>query len=130
MPNQEGGVTPSRQSIKFPGPSWMRLCRWLWRVLLFVWGILVVNILVGTIANLNTTTTDKPLSKLFIVHLALTFPTPVFSSLGILILLTLLCWIGSRERDTTIPRPLSEQDRTHTLRRLRLRYEQMLSQSL
>ena len=54
------------------GSWWVSFCRWLRRVLGFVWGTLLVGIVIGTFANLNTTTTDTPLAKLFIVHLALT----------------------------------------------------------
>jgi DNA polymerase III delta prime subunit len=99
-------------------------------VLGFVWGTLIVGIVITTIANLNTTTTDTPIAKLFIVHLALTYPLLVWSSLGILAFLTLLSWLGCRERQAPRVRPLSEHDRTHMLRRLRLRYEQLLRQSL
>jgi hypothetical protein len=108
----------------------VRVCRWLWRVLGFVWGTLIVGIIIGTIANLNTTTTETPLAKLFIVHLALTYPLPVWSSLGLLVLLTLFSWLGSREKQAIPARPLSDQDRVHLLGRLRLRYEQLLAQSL
>jgi NACHT domain len=108
----------------------VRICRWLWRVLGFVWGTLLVGIVIGTIANLNTTAAGTPLSTLFIIHLALTYPLLVWSSLGLLALLTLLSWLGSREKQATRARPLSEQDRIHMLRRLRLRYEQLLRQSL
>jgi hypothetical protein len=47
-----------------------------------------------------------------------------------LLLLTGLFWFGSRQRTTTAQRALTEQDRFYMLRRLRLRYEQMLAQSL
>ena len=76
----------------------VRVCRWLWRVLGFVWGTLTVGIIIATIANLNTTTTDTPIAKLFIVHLVLTYPLLVWSSLGLLVLLTLLSWLGSRDK--------------------------------
>jgi len=108
----------------------VRVWRWLWRALGFVWGTLIVGIVIGTIANLNTTTTSTPLANLFIVHLALTYPLPVWSSLGLLLTLTLLSWLGSRDKQATLVRPLSEQDRSYMLRRLRLRYEQVLAQSL
>ncbi len=108
----------------------VRVCRWLWHVLGLVWGTLIVGIVIGTIANLNTTTTDTPITKLFIVHLALTYPLPVWSSLGLLAFLTLLSWLGSREKQAPRARPLSEHDRAHMLRRLRLSYEQLLRQSL
>jgi hypothetical protein len=59
---------------------WVCSYRWLWRGLHFVWGTLIVGIVIGTIANLNTSTTDTLLSQLFIVHLALIYPLPVWSS--------------------------------------------------
>jgi GTPase SAR1 family protein len=62
--------------------------------------------------------------------LLLAFPIQVVFSLVVLIMLTLLSWIGGREREATEPRTLSEQDRVHMLGRLRLRYEQKLAQSL
>src|SRR5258708_3229022 len=54
----------------------------------------------------------------------------VCPSLGFLAVLTLLSWFGRRGRQVPFPHPLSEQDRVHMLRRLRLRYEQILAQSL
>jgi predicted NACHT family NTPase len=47
-----------------------------------------------------------------------------------LLLLTGLFWFGSHKHNATTQRALSELDRVYMLRRLRLRYEQMLSQSL
>ena len=112
MPEQEQDASSSHEA----GRPWrVQFCRRLWSVLLYVWGTLIVGIVTSTIANLNTSTTDTPLSRLYIIHLVLAFPTPVFSSLGVLILLTLLSWIGGRERDVTMPRALSEQDRTNEL---------------
>lgn len=108
----------------------VKTCRWLLRVLLFVWGTVFVNIFTGTIANLNTTTTDTPLAQLFIIHLLLTYPLVVWPGLGLLLLLTLLSWLGSRDKQATFSLPLSEQDRIHMLRRLRSRYDQLLAQSL
>jgi len=99
-------------------------------VLSFVWGTLIVGIVIGTIANLNTTTTEIPPAKLFIVHLALTYALLFWSSLGLLALLTMLSWLGSREEQALPMRPLSKQDREGMLRRLHRRYEQLLSQSL
>ena len=105
-------------------PHWrVRACRWLLRALLFVWGTLVVNTFTGTIANLNTTTTDTPLAKLYIIRLAQAYPLQVWSSLGLLITLTLLSWLGSRDKQALSAPSLSEQDRIHMLRRLHVRYE-------
>lgn len=127
MPVQEHDTS----SFHADNQSWrVQFCRRLWSILRFVWLVLITDVIGSTIANLNTTTTDTPLSKLNIIHLLLAFPIQVVFSLGVLILLTLLSWIGSHEPDATIPRALSEQKRIHMLRRLRLRYEQMLAQSL
>jgi GTPase SAR1 family protein len=126
-------VSEQEASPKAPSvlPHWrVQACRWLWRGLGFVWGTLIVGIVIGTIANLNTTTTDTPLSRLFIVHLAQAYPLPVESGLGFLAILTLLAWLGSREKQVAVAHPLSEQDRIHMLRRLRMRYEQIRAQSL
>lgn len=108
----------------------VRVCRWLWRALLYLWGTLFVGIVGGTIANINTTTTDTPLTKLFIVHLALTYPLPVWSSVGSLIVFTLIVRLGCRQKQVSPTPPLSAHDRVHMLRRLRVRYEQILAQSL
>jgi hypothetical protein len=121
---------PARQQ-NTTSPSWrIRVCHASLKLLLFVWGTLIVDIAVGTISNLNTTTTDTPLSKLFIIHLLLTYPLPIWLSLSFLVVLTLLSWLGSREKLPVHLHPLSQQNRDHMLRRLRLRYEQMLAQSL
>lgn len=127
MSEQQLAPSPSQQRK----PSWLvSLCRKLLRVLRVFWGFLVFGVGGGTLANLSTTTIDTPPSHLFIVHLALVFPFPVFSSLGFLALLTLLCWIGGLEHTPAVPHVLSERNRTYMLQRLRLRYEQMIAQSL
>lgn len=108
----------------------VRVCRWLWRVLVFFWGTLILGMVISIISDLGTTTTDTSLSKLRIIHLLLTYPVPIGSGLGLLAALTLLSWLGSREKQSTPARPLSEHDRTHMLRHLHVWYEQVLAQSL
>ena len=130
MPEQETVSQPSSSVSTQPIGLWMTLCRWLWRKLLYVWGTLIVGILISTFANFNTTTTDTPITKLYIVYLAQTFPFPVFSIFGVLVFLTLLSWIGSRERSPMPSRFLSQQTRTHMLGRLLVRYNQMHTQLL
>lgn len=129
MPGQEHDASSTYEV----GQPWrVRFCRQLWGVLLYVWGTIIVGIAVGTISNLNITTTDTPLTKLFIVHLALTYPIPIYSGFGILFMLTLLSWLGSRDKQARLglAPPLSEQDRVHMLRRLHVRYDQQLTQSM
>lgn len=109
MPEQLQDV--SKESL----PWWVKFCRWLKARLLSIWGTIIGGILVSTLANLFTTTTDTPLSKLYLVHLVLTFPIPVSTSFGVLVLLTLLSLPGSRERNAaTLTR---DQDRVKRLQR-------------
>lgn len=111
-------------------PWQVRLCRILLGGLQWIWGTLVAGIIIGTIANLNTTITDTSLSKLYIAQIVLTYPLPTAVVLGALILLTLLMWMGSRINKFPTSRTPSERNRTHMLHRLRTYYEQMLDQSL
>jgi hypothetical protein len=74
MPEHETPAASSSTESAVAPSRWVRLCRQLWRGLLFVWGTLVVGIVVATIANLNTTPTDTPLSKLYLIHVAITSP--------------------------------------------------------
>ena len=128
MPGQEHDASSSTYEVSQP---WrVQFYGQLWRVLLYVWGTIFIDIALGTISNLNITTTDTPLTKLLIVHLALTYPIPIYSSLSILLMLTLLSWLGSRDKQARLARPLSEQDRAHMLRRLHVRYDQQPTQSM
>jgi len=126
-------VSEQEASLRTPSvplPWRVQVCRWLFRVLSFVWGTLIAGMIAGTVANFNTTTTDTSLAKLYIIHLAQTYPLPVWSSLSFLAVLALLSWLGSREKQAIPARSLFEQDRSHMLRRLHMRYEQVLTQSL
>jgi hypothetical protein len=77
----EHEASPSVPSTPF---HWrVRTCGWLWRGLHWAWGTLIVDMVVGTVANFNTTTTDTPLAKLYIVHLRRPTPSrcgPVWAS--------------------------------------------------
>ncbi len=128
---QQNTTSPSRR---------VRMCRASLTVLGFVWTTLIVGIGGSTIANLNTTTIGKTgetgtsltdvLSKLFFVQLIYSFSFPIFFSLGFLVLLTLLSWLGSHEKLSELLRFPSLLNRTHMLGRLHLRYEELLAQPL
>ena len=130
MPEHETSATSSSTGSAVTPSRWVRPCRQLWHGLLFVWSTLVVDIVVGTIANLNTTTTDTPLSKLYLIHVAITYPLPTTASIGTLVLLTILSWIGSQERPAMTPLSPSQQNRLHLLHRLRFTYDKMMTDSL
>jgi len=72
MPELETPDATSSTEAAVAPSWWVQLCLWLWLWLLFVWGTLVVGFVVATIANLNTTTTDTPLSKLYLIHVVIT----------------------------------------------------------
>src|SRR6266699_2998338 len=113
-------------------PWWVRTCRAGWKVVRFFWAIFILTLVLPKAVEVLFS--DKPLRSLpnlwpileAIVHY------PVWTTLTFLglLLLTGLFWFGSRESTTTTQGTLSEQNRTHMQRRLRLRYEQMLAQSL
>src|SRR5947209_2774302 len=113
-------------------PWWGRVSRAGWKVVRFFWAIFFLTLVLPKAVEVLFS--DKPLRSLpnlwpileAIVH------HPIWTTLTFLglLLLTGLFWFGSRERTITPQRVLSEHDRLHMLRRLRLRYEQMLAQSL
>src|SRR6266566_2537829 len=113
-------------------PWWVHTCRAGWKVVRFFWAIFILTLVLPKAVDVLFS--DKPLRSLpnlwpileAIVH------HPVWTLLTFLglLLLTGLFWFGSRERATTTRGTLSEHDRIYMLQRLRLRYEQMLAQSL
>ncbi len=125
--------TSSPDDIPRAAHPWrVRICRVGWKGIRFIWvTFLLAFVLPKAVEVLFS---DKPLRSLpnlwpllegIVSH-------PIWTlliSLG-LFLLTGLFWVGSHERNTPTEHVLSEHDRVHMLRRLRLRYEQMLAQSL
>ena len=109
----------------------IRLCRWLWKASGFL-GISVFLALGINVASTWLTTpkgslpADTPLS-------ALMTNWPISLLVGCcLFLLALIFWAISRWSlpSSTITAAITLQDREHILRRLRVRYEQSLAQSL
>ncbi len=119
----------------FPFPSaslswWARGCLWLWRGLLWVWGTFIVGIIISTIANFNTTSTNTSFSRLYLIHIVVTYPLLTLTSVGGLLLITLLSWIGSRKRNNTASLSPVQQNRLHMLQRLQKTYDDLLTHSL
>ena len=113
-------------------PWWVRTCRVGWKAIRYFWVTFFLTLVLPKAVEVLFS--DKPLRSLpnlwpllegIVSH-------PIWTLLIFLglLLLTGLFWFGSRERITTTQGTLSEQNRTHMLRRLRLRYEQLLAQSL
>ncbi len=113
-------------------PWWVRICRVGWKIIRFFWVTFILAFVLPKAVEVLFS--DKPLRSLpnlwpllegIVSH-------PIWTLLVFLglLLLTGLFWFGSQERKALMPHALSGQDRVHMLRRLRLRYEQMLSQSL
>src|SRR6266566_8847946 len=113
-------------------PWWGRVCRAGWKVVRFFWAIFILTLVLPKAVDVLFS--DKPLRSLpnFWPILQAIVYHPVWTLLTLLglLLLTGFFWFGSRERVTTTQGTLSEHDRIHMLGRLRLRYEQMLAQSL
>jgi NACHT domain len=128
MSNQQH-QTPSSQNDHLPW--WIRLCRWLWKASGFL-GVVVFLALGINVASTWLTTpkgafpADTPLS-------ALMTNWPISLLIGCcLFLLALIFWAISRWNvpSSTITAAITPQDRERMLRRLRVRYEQLLDQSL
>src|SRR6266567_2220246 len=113
-------------------PWWGRVCRAGWKVVRFFWAIFLLTLVLPKAVDVLFS--DKPLRSLLnlwpILQAIVQHPVwTLLTALGLL-LLTGLFWFGSRERTTTTQGTFSEHDRIYMLGRLRLRYEQMLVQSL
>jgi hypothetical protein len=131
---------PTSSHTNGPLPWWAQLCRWLWKhPLPFLWSTLVINVAI----NIGSTRLIAPANAKAIPDTSIAGRITVwigahwlFSCLLLTIstALLLLTWLGSRwsdlERSTSYQAQISEQDRDYILRRLQLRYEQLLSQSL
>jgi hypothetical protein len=123
-----------------PISLWLRFCRWLWKYPLpFLLSTLLVNVAI----NIGSTWLITP---------ATTKAIPDTSSLGniagwisvhwafslflgmISIALLFVTWLGSRKSESASSAPtqiqLSARDRERMIKRLRVRYEQLLAQSL
>lgn len=126
MKPEQQHLASSQQSL----PWWVQLCRWLWKLIAFL-GISVLFALgINTLSTWFTSSkglipADSPAGVLLAQ-----WPLTLLVSLC-LFLLALMIWLLSRwQVPETSNAQLSVQDRERMLRRLHLRYEQMLAQSL
>ena len=123
-------ATAQEQSASSPATRWQRTCRWLKRMTAFLWGTIIVGFLINVVSTISTSTTAPPLSKLLVVHWVLTYPIPVISGAGVFLLLTVVSWVGSRERKaSSFPSP-EQQSRVILLKSLRKAYTDELASSL
>jgi len=113
-------------------PWWVRVCHAGWKVVRFFWAIFLLTLVLPKAVDVLFS--DKPLRSLPNLWpiLEAIIDHPIWTLLIFLglFLLTGLFWFGSREHTAATQGTLSERDRTRMLRRLRLRYEQLLAQSL
>ncbi len=124
---------PVEQQSATSLPWWGRICRAGWNVVLSFWGVIVVAMVPSAIVAMVFLSQKTSLQSLYLWSV-LDWMQHHLLLIGLIMLvligLTGLFWFGSRERTVTPRRVLSEHDRVYMLRRLRLRYEQMLAQSL
>jgi hypothetical protein len=124
----------------FPISWWLRLCRWLWKYPLpFLFSTLIINVAINIGSTwLITPATTKTIPDTSIVGNITGWVSAhwVFSLLlgTISVALLLVTWRGSREPESTSSvlnqAHMSTRHRERMLRRLRVRYEQVLAQSL
>jgi len=125
---QQGAVSPVNDAAV---PWWLRLCRWLWKLAGFL-GTSVVLALTVNIASTWFTTPNGALPDNAPFSFLMKHWPITFSIGGCLFLLAALFWAISRWSvpASSLSVAITPQGRKHFLRRLRLRYEQMLAQSL
>ena len=123
-------ATAQEQSASSPATRWQRTCRWLKRVTTFLWGTVILGVFISVVSTLSTSTTDTLLSKLLVVHWVLTYPIPVISGAGVFLLLTVVSWIGSRERKASSFLSSVQQSRLIILKSLSKAYTDELDSSL
>ena len=130
MPEPEAATSPSSHTNSGLVSWWIRLCRHLWEIAVF----LGVTVLLGLVINVlstwltsshGTLPPDTPLTSLM-TH------WPITVLIGCcLLLIAALAWAVGRRVPSAVQAYLpTAQDRERMQRRLRLRYEQMLAQSL
>jgi len=95
-----------------------------------LWGVILVAVFGGTSANIFTTPTDTPLTKLYVIHWFITYYFPLLVVAGVLLLLTVVSWIGSRERKASSFLSPDQQSRVIILKSLRKAYTDELGASL
>jgi len=123
-------ATAQEQPTSSPPTQWQRICRWLWRVMAILWGVIIAGIAFSTIANIFTTSTATPLSQLYVIHWITIYHIPLLFVAGGLLLLTVVSWIGSRERKASLVLSPEQQSRVHILTTLRKAYTDELAVSL
>jgi hypothetical protein len=125
-------ASASEQSASSP-PSWrQRTCRWLWRVLRFFWVSVVFVLFMAVLPSLLllTPSTPPPYIVGFWVNWVLPhLPIAVLVLLG-LVGLTILSWVGSRERTGSLSLSADQQSRVDILKALRKAYTDELAASL
>ena len=130
MAEPEAAASPSSHTNSGLVSWWIRLCRHLWEIAVF----LGVTVLLGLVINVlstwltsshGTLPPDTPLTSLM-TH------WPITVLIGCcLLLIAALAWAIDRQNPSAAQASLpTAQDRQRMQRRLRLRYEQMLAQSL
>jgi GTPase SAR1 family protein len=126
---QQGGISQVNNGAI---PWWVRLCRWLWKLLVGFLGIAVLLELVVNVVSTWLTTSKGALPDDAPLHFWLA-SWPLTVSIGCcLLLLALLCWvIGQRSvPPSEAPFSITPQDRRRVVNRLHAHYQQMLAQSL
>jgi GTPase SAR1 family protein len=119
---------------------WLRFCRWLWKYPLpFLVSTILINVVINIGSNALITSSDTKaipatsligrLTEWVGTHWLTTLLFAAFS-----IALLLVTWRGNREPKSasSVPKEvqMSTRDRERLLKRLRVRYEQLLAQSL
>jgi hypothetical protein len=122
-------LTP-KQPASSPHSWWQRACRGLWRVMTVLWGGILLSVFVSIVTSILTASTDTPLTKLYVIHWIITYFLPLLLIAGVLLLLTIVSWVGSREHAGSSSLSPDRQSRLTILKSLRKAYTDELAASL
>src|SRR5437763_15440178 len=129
-------ANPLRRPTAPPQPAWVGLCQWLWDRQKFIWGVLIVGIIVGVSVNWLTSSTSILTGTLLGTILLWISDHLLLAGIigACLLFLTLLVGAVSHLADTfTLPAaPTSgqQQNRRAFLHLLRNEYRRQMADSL
>lgn len=129
MPEQEIQTTSTSKSTTVPEPWWRGLCRWLWKVSVFLGMAVVLTLGVNVLSTWLTSSKgiippDSPFAGM-VTNWPLTLAVGVC-----LLLLAVLTFILSGWPAYVAPSSLTQRNRTYMLQRLRYSYRELMAQSL
>jgi MFS family permease len=133
MSESETSAPSSSQDSMPPAPWWVRLCRWLWKIIAFVGVSVVLSLVVSVLSTWLISSSFPPRNSpvaLLIEWLVARWPVTLIIGCCSLLLAALIGAVSRWSPQHTASLLPTQQNRMHMLRRLRRSYDEVLDQSL